>query len=839
MRKFKIVKRPKERHPHSIDPGCTNCGLHKTAQAVCLRGRGCEPSDVMIVGEAPGFCEDDIGEPFSGKVGELLDRLLQDHAGLHRHDAYITNAVHCRPPNNRTPTAKEISSCLPVLNGEISAVAPKHVLVLGSVAMQATLGKSGISKHRGSTIVKDGINYFLTLHPAALFRQPNLMSYVESDFERFGKMVRGEIEGDGVLDYTIVNRPSVLRACLESLSKAKAVAYDLETSGLDPLEPGSRIYVLGLAQESKQWIIPLAWPNRKVNPWAENEEAQNKIIRALAKVLEGKKLIAHNGKFDNKWLRSKYNWAPPQTFDTMLASHILDENTPNGLKELSRKHFHAPDYGIDTRNLLSKNLREISKYCAYDVYYTLKLYELYREKLLEDPKLLNLYKQLIMPASRAMEEVELTGVYIDEVKYAEALKVNRTKIAQALQDLKEHLPYKQLAHLGDSIPKRESFLLDLGIKSKSKKKPATLDDFNWNSPAQVGAYLYGWLELPVLDTTETGNPSTAEATLKQLRDKHPVVPLLLEYRRLIKLQQFLESWGEHMVDGWMHPNFLLHGTVTGRLSCRNPNLQQVPRDTFLRSLITAPPGWKLVEIDYSQVELRVAAMLSGDSTMLRSFQTGVDVHSLTASKVSGIPIDNLTKEDRKKAKAVNFGFLYGMGWRKFKDYARDKYEVLFTDAESEQARNDFFELYNGLPAWHDRQRRLVKKYKQVRSLLGRIRHLPGIDSPDKFKRGEAERQAINSPVQGVASDMAMFNGLVRCTNEFSRDEVRVCGLVHDAVLGYVRDSKPGQAENLARKMLTIMEDMKTVEKTFDTRITVPIIAEAKMGAWGSGVEIKR
>jgi len=776
---------------------CTQCILHKTADHVGLKGQGPVPCPIMLIGEAPGYREDEVGKPFQGKAGRLLEECLAE-AGLDRRDLYITNAVHCRPPDNRTPTRAEISACKPLLQAELQEVKPKYVLLLGATALKSVLNKGGVTKSRGQIVEKDGVNYFITLHPAALFRQPQLIPSFKADLQRFALLTRGELESEDQLHWTLVNTPGKLRECLRSLISAKVVSYDLETSGTDPLEADARIYCIGLAQECKQWIIPLDYPG---SPFRK-PSVQQKVVASLLKVLQGKKLIAQNGKFDNKWLKALFGEAPKQTFDTMLAAYLLDENMPHGLKPLSALYFNAPDYDIPQPvNPAEVPIRELGKYCAFDVYYTLRLYKLFRVKLKEDPQLVRIFKHLLIPASRALEDIELQGVYIDWETY----QVTRAQLESEIQDL-----LKQLETIA--------------------QKP-----LNWNSTAQVGQFLFGDLGLEVLEWTAGGKPSTSsESVLPRLKGKHPVVATLLAYRERAKLLQFLVSWEKFRhADDCIHPNFKLHGTVTGRLSCVDPNLQQVPRDVTLRSLITAPPGWSLVEADYSQVELRVAALISGDTSMKQAFQSNEDVHRKTASAVMGVPAEEVTKEQRKKAKAVNFGFLYGMGASKFQEYARDKYGVELSAEEASEFRQRFFDLYPGLPLWHERQRRLVRKFKYVRSPLGRKRRLPEVDSPEKPRRGEAERQAINSPVQSFASDLALYS-LVRIHREFSPQEVRVVGTVHDAVLFMVRNDC---LDRVIPKVHHIMTCMDEVERVFKLNVTVPIEVEIKVGPWGRGQEV--
>jgi len=776
------------------DKLCSSCELGDTTHQVCSWGQGPKNAKVMLIGEAPGAREEDLDKPFQGKSGKLLEEFLLK-AGLHRKDLYITNAVKCRPPDNRTPSKKEIAICKYHLEDEIKEIKPQYILVLGATAFTSIFNKAGIMEHRGSIIEKGGISYLISLHPSAALRMPKLRPLMEADLTRFKQLMDGKLEENSSMEWTLVNDIPNLKAFIRDLKSAKSISYDIECSSLNGLDPNSYIYCIGFSTKRRSWVIPFDYPESNFR----NKNVQYKLIRIIEKVTRGKNLIAHNGKFDNKWIKSKYGLQMEQTFDTMLASFILDENRPHGLKPLSKMYLNASDYDLkfpfDVRNV---PLETLAKYCAYDVRYTLQLYYLFKEQLKEDAHLSRVFYGLIMPASKYLELTETEGVYIDQEKYPVALK----QITQEVSDLEKEL---------------------CKIAGKT---------LNWNSSPQMANLLFTELKLPVLETTPTGKPSTSgENVLPRLRDKHPIINVLLDYREKIKLSQFLISWGT-MMDrtGRVHPSFKLHGTVTGRLSCKDPNFQQVPRDVFLRSLFTAPQGWVFVEADYSQVELRVAAMLANETNMKRAYQTGQDIHQNTASLVMGIPMDKVTKEDRKKAKAVNFGFLYGMSSKKFKDYARDKYQVTLTDNEASQFRTRFFDAYPELLAWHDRQRRIVQKYGYVRSPIGRKRRLPEINSPDRGVKAEAERQSINSPVQGFASDMCLFS-MVRLSQEIPRDQFKVVGLVHDAMMGIIKEE---YVDLIVPKIKQVMEDMATVEKVFYTSISVPIEVDVKIGPWGSG-----
>jgi len=779
------------------NPECQDCGLYRSAQAVCLMGRGPIPCDIMIIGEAPGFREDEIGKPFQGKAGQLLDQLLKQ-AGLNRDTCFITNTCRCRPPDNRTPTPQEIKACASYLELELDTVKPKYVLMLGATALKGVLGKGKITEIHGQVIEKDGVFYMPTFHPAAALRDPKRREPLEADISRFSKLVKEGKTNDGPkLDWTEIRDFDSFNECVADIQNSSMISFDLETTDLNRHGKGETINCIGIATPQKQWILPV---DMNTSPFRDKKELQQTMIEILVEAAEGKKVIGHNGKFDNLWLRKKFGVSFHLTFDTMLASHLLDENTPNNLKYLARVFCGAPNYDLTTPEKKgSISPKKLYKYCATDVFYTLQLYQIFRERLKGDKTLLKIYKSLTMPAARMFEEVESEGVFLhlEKLDLVETDLLN--KLGEIETELTKHTPDKTV---------------------------------NWNSPKQVAEVLFQDWKLKPVQKTKTGADSTGESVLKALVGQHPGIELLLKQREHFKLYSgFVKGWKKRMYKGRIYPSYKLHGTVTGRLSCVDPNLQQVPRESSIRSLIGSPPGWTFVEVDYSQIELRIVAMLSGEPTMKFVFQTGGDIHTETAISVTGKT--EISKEERKKAKAVNFGFVYGMGWRKFKEYAFDKYGVVLTDGEAKTYRTRYFEKYSRLPQWHDKQRRLARTKKQVRNLIGRIRRLPEVDSPEEGVRAEAERQAINSPVQGFGCDLSLM-GAIEVYEEFPWKHVKIVGQVHDALLMLV---KTEYLDKYLPKIKKIMESPKLLTETFQVNPTVPIVVDIKYGnAWGAGTE---
>lgn len=831
------------------NPGCELCPLHQGADHVCLMGGPNVKAKVMIVGEAPGAREDDEHAAFVGPSGKLLDRMLRDLVGVERSECYVTNVVKCRPPDNRTPELKELKVCVEnYFEEELDRVRPDYLLLLGNSAMRGVLGKSGITKHAGTihkiTLGEDTdphvVTVMPTLHPAAVLRNPAYGETLAKDLDRFGRMMRGE-ETSPQTTTRIIRTKGQIRWLKQQLMEADVISYDIETytfpspppfvrtnfqewwdgqsviaSIAFTLEAGSSI-VLPLYHVQSPWLKPgeeaildgeTVGEGRRAKilprPNPDLYDRCAAIIRFLAECFrrKGVKYLAHNGKFDARWMAA-LGMPVHQTFDTMLAAHMLEENRPKGLKPLSRTILGADPYdvGEDLKSAITVPLRRLCVYNGKDTDYTFRLWQVFRRQLVEDKRVAKIFRDLMMPASNVLVEVERTGVYVDPERWQQRHDEAREKVEILYNYINTFVP--------------------------EERRP-----INLNSPPQVGRLFFGDLGLPIIEETAKGAPSTKESVLLRLAGQHQAATALIKYRKWAKFLStyLLPFWYEHRDDnGRIHSNYKLFGTVTGRLSGEG-GIQQVPRDPFIRSIIGAEPGWLFLAADYSQVELRIAAMLADERRMLRMFLNGEDIHLNTAASTSGKHPDDITKEERKKAKAVNFGFLYGMGAPKFESYAFDNYGVTVTPDEAVNVRDRFFETYPGLRPWHQRQRRLAERYHRVASPIGRVRHLPNMLSGDKEVRAESERQAINSPVQSFASDLMLLSLVELHRNVLKPKEVRVIGTVHDSILFEVRE---GLQDKWAPEIKRVMEDTGRVERQFGCDITVPIVADMEIGThWG-------
>lgn len=503
-------------------------------------------------------------------------------------------------------------------------------------------------------------------------------------------------------------------------------------------------------------------------------------------------------------------------FDTMVAAHTLNEELPVGLLSVSGLELGVADWGKGRFDFGEGSTPPsplfgpdgMGVYCARDVGYTHLLLEKQRFKLADRQDSAKLMKWLVLPGLDALTGMELNGIWVDMAKVGRRRTKMEGRKARMASRVKEYIP--------------EDF-----------RESADLDNDHFLRKWIFGDRPDGLGLEPITFTDKTNQPQVDEKVLAALR--HPALDWLREYKKANKALSFFDQWVEWSdADHRLHPRFNPTGTVTGRRSCDKPNLMQVPRNKALRSCISAPPGWLFFEADYSAVEVRIAAWLAGEDVMLRLFaDPRQDVYRYTASVIYKVAESTITKAQRQKAKAVVLGFLYGMSARGFVIYAHDQFHVDVSEEEAVEFRNTFFQTYPQFLVWHDRQRKLALKNRQVVSPYGRVRHLMSILSNEGRTRAKAERQAINSSVQGTGGDFTLASMVTLQEEMASGEECLLVGDIHDALLFQVREDV---WEKWAQRILTVMERPPVLERF---RVSVPIRmkADAKIGrAWGIGVE---
>lgn len=788
---------------------CTLCPLHKEAQHVCLLGTGPKKARIMVVGEAPGEREDDEHRAFVGPSGRLLRESLE-HVGISPDECYITNAAKCRPPENRTPDWSEIKTCRDAYFWqELETVDPDFLLLLGNSALRAATGRARITANRGSTFDVRGKVALATFHPAYVLRSPYHGSAYRADIAKLARLVRGEsTSAKSSTKVKIVRTKEHLKWLRQQLLTHEVVSFDLETNYHEKVletkewSPEGRIVSIAFSWEEGQGaFLPLHHPE---GPWKDPDA----VLRVLKAALERPniKLIGHNSQFDARWLAAKGRIFIRQTFCTMLGAHMLDENRLKGLEPLSEIELGVEPYKISVGKVGANNvpLRKLALYNCQDTDYTLRLYHREKSQFKEEPRLARVFAKLMMPASNAIVPVQVGGVWIDPDRYRKRLKA--------------------------TIKKRD--------RSEARLR-RSCGDINLRSPQQVAKWLFGprsrgGLALPIVTKTKTGAPSTAETVILTLAKRSPELRELLEYRKWETkyIRTYFKQWSNVDENSRFHPEYKLFGTVTGRLS---GDFQQVPRDSFMRSIIGAPPGWRFVDADYSQIELRLAAWIANERGLLRLFAMGGDAHLNTAVAITGKRPQDVTPEERAHGKHANFGFLYSMGPKKFVEYCWEHFEVEITLEEAQLYYDTYHRSYPSLRKWHDRQRRLVHRYERVHSPIGRVRHLPTVRSSDQMLRSEAERQAINSPVQSLASDI-MLMSLVRLHAGLPSSQARIVGTVHDSLLFEVREEV---VDEIVPYIHETMEDLVPLRQKFGLELTVPLVVDVKVGQhWGEGEKWK-
>lgn len=575
--------------------------------------------------------------------------------------------------------------------------------------------------------------------------------------------------------------------------KYKFATIDIESTGLSRFKDKITFIGIGLSKEMGVPISKYLFYNMS------QEDEVEKVKKTLRKILDRKlKVVWQNGKFDTLFIKRHLGIMLPIHYDTLLLGNAYDMAAEHGLKKMAQNYLGVDDWDVAKKDKTSNKPEVVIPYLKKDVKYTWELCCFFISEL--NKKQVRIYKKLLLPAYKTYRRAEHKGIYIN------------------LEELKE-------------VSKKYYNEMDRTLKVLTDQY-----DINWNSPDQVSKALFSedGEGLPILKTTATGKPSSDAATLKKLRvNGFKIAEQILEYKFYNgAVTKFINSWPEYAkYDGRIHPHFNITDVRTGRTSCSDPNLQQVPRNPELRNRFSAQKGRKFIEADYSQIELRGAAHYSKDPVMIDAYKHAKDLHMITAMGITGKNDEKLvTKEERTRAKPVNFGFLYGMGANGFLDYAFNSYGTVFTKEEAEYYRDRFFQTYPRLLAWHEEQKQKCLRDGGVYDLFGRFRALPDIYSSNRFLKSTAERCAINTPVQGTCSNI-LVGAMTQVDRELRKEmDVWVVGSVHDAML---LDFPEEYEEDVVKEVSRIMSHPKILDD-FGIELRVPIEADVGVGAWGIG-----
>ena len=590
--------------------------------------------------------------------------------------------------------------------------------------------------------------------------------------------------------YTTVTSWEVFDDWLARITQAGLTALDTETTSLNAMQaqivglslcvtPGQAAYIpLAHNGADAPEQLPLQQVLEKLRPWLEDAS---------------KRKLGQHIKYDSHVFANHGLTVQGYVHDTMLQSYVLEAHKPHNLESLMQRHLGKS--GLSYEDLCGKGASQIpfsqvaveqaAPYACEDANYCLQVHQVLWPQITASPALLHIY-ELEMATSAVLLCMERTGVAIDA---------------------------RQLAVQGNELGKRM-----LALEQEAHALAG--QRFNLGSPKQIGEIFFTQLGLPVLKKTASGAPSTDEEVLEKLAEDFALPRAILEYRGLAKLKNTYTDKLPGMADpvtGRVHTNYAQAVAVTGRLTSNEPNLQNIPVRTAegrrIREAFVAAPGHVIASADYSQIELRIMAHISEDPALIRAFETGMDVHSATAAEVFGVAPDQVDSEQRRYAKVINFGLIYGMS-----SFGLAK----ALGIDNTAARNyiqRYFERYPGVQAYMERARQQAREQGYVETVFGRRLYLPDINSPNGPRRNGAERAAINAPMQGTAADLIKMSmvEVLRTLNAQQR-ATRMIMQVHDEL---VFEAPLSEADWVRVEIPRIMASV--------AQLRVPLLAEIGVG----------
>ena len=575
---------------------------------------------------------------------------------------------------------------------------------------------------------------------------------------------------------------------LQQLQGAELVALDTETDSLD----GMRAQIVGLSFATQPGIgvyVPLGHDY----PGAPEQLPRDEVLARLRPWLEDERAakVGQNIKYDLHVFANHGIAVRGYVHDTLLQSYVLEAHKPHGLESLAERHLGRK--GLSYEDLCGKGAHQIpfaqvdieraTRYSGEDSEMTLQVHQALWPQIEAERGLRFVYEKIEMPTCKLLQRIERQGVLVDA-----------QRLAQQSKDLGERM-----------------------VALEQQAYELAGQPFNLGSPKQIGEILFGKLGLPVVKKTASGAPSTDEEVLEKLAEDHPLPRRMLEHRSLSKLKGTYTDKLPLMVNpatGRVHTNYAQAVAVTGRLSSNDPNLQNIPIRTpegrRVREAFVAPPGHRIVSADYSQIELRLMAHISGDEGMKRAFAAGEDIHRATAAEVFALPLAEVGAEQRRYAKTINFGLIYGMG----------AFGLASALGIEQKAARDYIDRYfarfAGVRRWMDETKARAAQLGYVETLFGRRIVLPDIKGGNGPRRSAAERQAINAPMQGTAADLIKLAMIaVQAAIDREQRATRMVMQVHDelvfevpeAELDWVRDAVPKLMAGVAELSVPLLAEV--------------------------------
>ncbi|RZL43466.1 MAG: DNA polymerase I [Variovorax sp.] len=711
-----------------------------------------------------------------------LDALMA-HAGEIKGQAgeNLRKAVDWLPQGRRLVTIR--TDC--DLDGHVAGLPALDAIAIG--AQQVDALKAFYESHGFKSLART-----LEAHavPPELIAQNKKKKGPEASGGLFDEPETEAAEKVSNLAYDTILTWEMFDAWMARIDAAPLVAVDTETTSLDEMrarivgvsfsvEPGAAAYIpLAHDYADAPAQLPIDEVLARLKPWLE-DPARPKL--------------GQNVKYDRHVFANHDITVRGYAHDTMLQSYVLEVHKPHGLASLAERHLGRS--GIDYEDLCGKGAKQIpfaqvsidkaAEYSSEDSDQTLDVHRVLWPQIEADARL-NFVYQLEMRSSEALFRIERNGVLIDAPKLA-----------------------AQSHDLGTRIMALEQEAYELAGQP-----------FNLGSPKQIGEIFFTKLGLPIVKKTPSGAPSTDEEVLEKLAEDFPLPAKLLAHRSLSKLKgTYTDKLGQLALPrtGRVHTHYAQAVAVTGRLSSNDPNLQNIPVKTAegrrVREAFVAPPGHVIASADYSQIELRIMAHISGDESLLRAFTEGIDVHRATAAEVFGTPVDQVSSEQRRYAKVINFGLIYGMS-----SFGLAKNLGIETKAAASYI-DRYFARYPGVKRYMDETRASAKELGYVETVFGRRLYLPEINSPNGPRRGGAERAAINAPMQGTAADLIKLSMVeVQDVLDAEGKGTRMIMQVHDELVFEVPEAEVDWVRAEIPRLMAGVAELK-----------VPLLAELGVG----------
>ena len=597
---------------------------------------------------------------------------------------------------------------------------------------------------------------------------------------------------DSKKKYTLIQNIMDLEVWVSEIKKKKIFAIDTETTSLEVMNAK----LVGISMSLKKGeaaYIPINHMDA-----AEGEQInENQIVKLLKPLLEDNSIIkiGQNIKYDAHIFLNLGIKMRGINEDTMLMSYVIDSNQSHGMNKLSQKYLghdcisyeSLVGSGVNQLSFDQINITDALSYAAEDADVTFQLYHVLRDQLKKDKKLLDIYEKFEIPSMKALIEIERNGVLIDG-----------------------HLLNQQSQKIGEEL---------ISIENKSYELAG--QPFNLASPKQLREILFEKLKIKPLKKTPTGTPSTSEEVLQELAKDYPLPKILLEYRTLAKLKSTYTDKLPLMINqttGRIHTSYNQAVAVTGRLASSDPNLQNIPikspEGRKIREAFIAKPEFSIISADYSQIELRILAHLSKDTGLIEAFKNNKDIHTITASEIFNTKIDKITPEQRRYAKIINFGLIYGMGAF---GLARN---LNITRGDAQNYIQEYFNKYPTVLQYMEESKQFAREHGYVETYFGRRLWLPEINSSNGLRKAGAERAAINAPMQGTAADLiklAMIQ-VQQWINDNSNLKGQVIMQVHDELVFEVPND---EVDKFIKEIPQIMQNV--------AKLDIPLLVEINAG----------